>query len=159
MSEFTFTLEDVKQSIEEQYGPVVIGLGEAGTATLIQAVRLPDATQDKLLAMQARFNEIRKTASEVAQTSDGEDDEGASTAARDGKKQSVELLEEMLTLVAKTDADAKRIIKACNHDLLVLGGVFQRYGKRSQLGEASASSGSSESTAGQSPQTSPSTTA
>lgn len=161
MSDFTFSLEDVKQSIEEQYAPVVINLGEAGTATLIQSARLSDEVQDQLIAMQSRFNEIRTAAAETPQTGTEdapEDDAAKASRVREMRERSVGLLEEMFTIIAKTPSDAERIIEACNHDVLVLGGVFKRYGARTQLGEASASSDSSESTAGPSPQTSPNTT-
>lgn len=182
-----FTLGDLRQTINEKYKPVRIGLGELGSSLLLQTARLTDEKQEQLIAMQGEFKSLQDdgqamnaaardvTPEQVAEWKAGLDHEPTEDEVdtwkkaegsrevsieevRAFKRKTVKVVEDMLSIVAATPEDAERLIQACNHDELLLMEVFTRYSKKTKLGEASASSSSSESTAGPSTATSPSST-
>lgn len=155
-NDFSFSLADVRTAVSEQFKPCRIDLGDGNTATLIQSTRLEDDKLEKLMAMQGRFNELQK------QVKSTQESEAAASITIDEvramKAESVTVLEDIIRLVAKTDGDADRLIESCNHDMFFLMEVFKRYSKKTQLGEASASSNNSDDTAGPStPTSAPST--
>lgn len=187
-----FTLGDLRQTIEEKYKPVKIGLGELGSAKLLQTARLSDAKQEELMDMQSQFKELQSegqtlnaaardiTPEQVEEFRKGYVDEHGEEPTEDEvdtwkkaegsrevsieevrafKRKTVSVVESMFKIVAASPEDADRLIEACNHDELLLMEVFTRYSKKTKLGEASASSGSSETTAGPSTPTSESSTA
>jgi hypothetical protein len=183
MSNNDFDLTDLREVIIQKYKPMQLGIGEGRSVRLRQVARLTDDEQTELIEMQGVFNELQEdgrklnagavdvTPEQIAEWKQTLDHEpsleevdafkraAAAKAVshedvRAFKKKTVETLEKMLRLVAVNAADGEAVVAACDHDELLLMEVFTRYSKRTQLGEASASSSSSDSTAGQSSTTS-----
>jgi hypothetical protein len=178
-----FSLAGLRTAITQKYKPAIIDIGEGRTVMLRQIPRLTDGEQDQLISMQSEFSTLQEdgrklnggardvTPEQVAEWTAGLDhaptpeevDDFKREAGRAEvkhedvrafKRRTVDVLERMLTLVAASESDGTALLEACNHDELLLMEVFTSYSKRTKLGEASASSSSSEPTAGPSSTTS-----
>lgn len=109
----TYTLDDIRAAAERKYGSLDIDLGDGQGVELVNPLRLAKTKRDELLQLQDKLNE-----------------DGADQAA---------LLERALILVARTEAQGKKLVRAANGDLTILVEVFTRYTEETQAGEASAS--------------------
>lgn len=109
-----FTLDDIRAAAEAKYGATEIEV-DGKTVRLLNALRLPKAKRDELLAMQ-------------------NDEEG-------NEKEEVadEELHKIIELVAETEEQAIRLIDAVGDDLGVLAEIVETYTKGTQAGEASPS--------------------
>jgi hypothetical protein len=107
-----FSLDDIRAAAERKYGSTDIAFGE-DTVRLLNPLRLPKQKRTDLSALQDKLSE------------DGADQEA--------------LMSEAIRLVAESDKAAGKLLDAVNGDLAVLAEIFDRYGKGTQVGEASAS--------------------
>ena len=112
------TLADIQEAAERKYGPYIIELSGGQTCTLVNAIRLSKDKRKKVLSLQDKINGEEKDVDEANVD---------------------EFLEDMIRLVAKSKADADRLIKAAGGDLAILMSVVEGYSEGSQLGEASGS--------------------
>ncbi|MGI5530153.1 phage tail assembly protein [Streptomyces syringium] len=108
----SYSLDDIRAAAEARYGSTDITLGDE-TVRLLNPLRLPKEKRLELSALQDRMG-----------------DEDADQEA---------LLSEAIRLVADTPQSADRLLTAVNGDLGVLAELFERYGRGTQVGEASAS--------------------
>lgn len=108
----TFSLQDIQDAAEAKYGPCIIEGIPGGDVTLVNALRLPKAKRDALVALQAKAND--------------------ETATLDD---SLNVLKQIVTIAAKTPAEATRLLKAIGDDQTMLATVIEKYGEASQQGE------------------------
>ncbi|MFI9228980.1 phage tail assembly protein [Streptomyces rimosus] len=108
----SFSLDDIRTAAEAKYGSTDIELGD-DTVRLLNPLRLPKLSRQKLTQLQDLMG--------------GEDADQE------------ELLSEAIRLVAETRKAADKLLKAVGGDLALLAEIFDRYGKGTQVGEASAS--------------------
>lgn len=108
----SFSLDDIRAAAEARYGSTDIELGDT-TVRLLNPLRLPKQKRDDLSALQDKLS------------ADGADQEA--------------LMSEAIRLVADADKAADQLLGAVGGDLAVLAEIFDRYGKGTQVGEASAS--------------------
>ncbi|MCC2278890.1 phage tail assembly protein [Streptomyces sp. ET3-23] len=108
----SFSLDDIRAAAEARYGSTDIELGDE-TIRLLNPLRLPKATRTKLSQLQ--------------------DSMGGDDADQE------ELLSEAIRLVAEHSKAADMLLTAVGGDLAVLAEIFDRYGRGTQAGEASAS--------------------
>ncbi|MYT31750.1 MULTISPECIES: phage tail assembly protein [unclassified Streptomyces] len=108
----SFSLDDIRNAAEAKYGSTDIEIG-GDTVRLLNPLRLAKDARTKLSALQDHLG------------TDGADQE--------------ELLSEAIRLVAEHPKAAEKLLDAVNGDLAVLAEIFDRYGKGTQAGEASAS--------------------
>ncbi|MEU1309161.1 phage tail assembly protein [Streptomyces cinnamoneus] len=108
----SFPLDDIRRAAEAKYGSTDIELGDE-TVRLLNPLRLPKAKRTELSQLQDHMG------------GDGADQE--------------ELLSEAIRLVADTSQSAEKLLAAVNGDLALLAEIFDRYGRGTQVGEASAS--------------------
>lgn len=158
-----FSLDDVKEAVDAKYGPCEINLGPGiEPVVLLPTARLGDDKLEQMKGMVDDFNRLQATAREMQESSANEDDPEEAKRmidlAKAQRQEAVAALENALRIPARSEADADRLIEACEHDMLYLSSVFAEYQKTGQVGEASASPDSSENTAGHSPTTSSTTT-
>ncbi|MEU5427615.1 phage tail assembly protein [Streptomyces olivoreticuli] len=107
-----FSLDDIRAAAEARYGSTDIEVG-GNVVRLLNPLRLPKTKRAQLTTLQDRM--------------------GAEDADQE------ELFGEAIRLVAESETAATRLLDAVGDDLAVLAEVFDRYGKGSQVGEASAS--------------------
>ncbi|MGW1836970.1 phage tail assembly protein [Streptomyces sp. NPDC002067] len=108
----SFSLDTIRAAAEAKYGSTDIELGDE-TIRLLNPLRLPKTKRTALSELQDRMG--------------GEDADQE------------ELLSEAIRLVAERPAAADDLLDAVGGDLAVLAEIFDRYGKGTQVGEASAS--------------------
>ncbi|MEU5433820.1 phage tail assembly protein [Streptomyces sp. NPDC020719] len=108
----SFSLDDIRAAAEARYGSTDIELG-GETVRLLNPLRLTKAKRDKLTTLQDRM---------------GEDDADQE-----------QLLSDAISLVAESTAGAEALLSTIDGDLAVLVEIFDRYGRSTQVGEASAS--------------------
>lgn len=141
-----FTLDDLKKTVEEKYAPTVLDMGEAGKLTLQPAVRLGNEDTAKLSAVQRKFNTIQQSEEPVYVDEDGK--ERPSTEEEDAayeaemlavRPKMLELLREMIRIPATSETHAEAFFQIAGEDLPTYLVLIEKYGKTSQLGEASAS--------------------
>ncbi|MEU6959591.1 phage tail assembly protein [Streptomyces sp. NPDC045456] len=108
----SFSLDDIRAAAEAKYGSTDIELVD-DTIRLLNPLRLPKLSRQKLTQLQDLMG--------------GEDADQE------------ELLSEAIRLVAETRKAADKLLKAIGGDLALLAEIFDRYGKGTQVGEASAS--------------------
>ncbi|MFG2147356.1 phage tail assembly protein [Streptomyces sp. NPDC048696] len=108
----SFSLDDIRTAAEAKYGSTDIELGDT-TIRLLNPLRLPKAARTELAQLQDRMG--------------GEDADQE------------ELLSEAIRLVAEHPKAADTLLQAVNGDLALLAEIFDRYGRATQVGEASAS--------------------
>lgn len=131
----SFTLDELREVVNEKYAPLEIPMGEAGTARLIQALRLPDDKLGKLTAIQREFNAMQQE----------EKDEDGKVIEPDQDDQlkmrplMIEKLRAMIRTVTETEEQAESLISAVGDDLPFLMTIIEKYSETTQLGEASAS--------------------
>lgn len=112
----SFTLDQINEAADRQYGPFVIEGIPGGDVTLLNALRMPKTQRKRLIDYQKAANAIL------------EDPSAGSDEADD-------TLPQMIRLVAASKADADRLLKWAGDDQAKLAVVMQQYGKASQ-GEA-----------------------
>jgi len=105
----TISLQDIRDAADQKYGPVVIEGVKGGDVELLNPTRLGKEARARLKALNA---------------DDG--DEG-------------EKLAEIITLVAKSPAHAKRLLAEVGDDLAALAEIVKQFSGSAQLGEASPS--------------------
>jgi hypothetical protein len=110
----SFTLDDIRSAAEAKYGSLDIDV-DGTTVSLVNPLRLPGKRREQLKKFQDAFN-----------ADDREEDEET-------------LLGEILRTVILREAHATKLIDALEGDLASMMEVFERYGKVTELGEASAS--------------------
>ncbi|MEU3709010.1 phage tail assembly protein [Streptomyces catenulae] len=108
----SFSLDTIRAAAEARYSSTDIELGD-NTVRLLNPLRLPKAKRTALSQLQDRMG------------GEGADQE--------------ELLSEAIRLVAERPTAADDLLNAVDGDLAVLAEIFDRYGKGTQVGEASAS--------------------
>lgn len=114
----SFTLQDIVDAAERQFGSTEIQIDENTTVTLVNVVRLPREKRQRLIQLQKELDGEGKTEEELAEVDQ------------------VPLLEESLRLVAKTEAEGDKLIAALGGDLALLASTFSFYGKETEVGEA-----------------------
>lgn len=106
------TLDDITSAADAKYGPFEVEGVPGGSVTLVNPLRLHKDKRKKLNELQAK--------------QENTDDQA-------------DLFRDMLKLVAKTPADAARLIEALGDDLAKYAVVLTSYGEAARLGEASPS--------------------
>lgn len=107
------TLDDIRQAVEERYGPFEIDLGGGEVVRLVNILQLPKSKRQEIVAAQERMN------------GDGADQE--------------EEIEKILRLCAETDGQANKLMRALGGNLPAMVEVFRQYAEATQVGEASPS--------------------
>lgn len=115
-----FTLQQINDAAEEQFGPFVIPDVPGGPVTLLNPTRMSKDKRRKLVQLQSTIN-------------------NPDAAEEDQIDAALEGMRDMVTLVAKTKAEGDRLLKAIGDDQGKLMIVLQEYGKASRTGEASPS--------------------
>lgn len=110
-----FTLDDIREAAEKKYGSFDIELPDGETVSLLNPMRMDKAKRKELGALQERLNALSESEESVDEES---------------------VVEEMLTLVAASPAQAKRLLKALGDDMAMKITVFNQYGESTQAGEA-----------------------
>ncbi len=118
----TITLDSIRESIEKKYAPVVIDLGGGKSCTLVAAMRLSKEDRRKLVGLQDAANKA--------------DGDNMTPEQVDGL---VDLLKDMIGIVASKPAEAKALLAACGDDLAMLQAVIEEYMGGTEPGEASPS--------------------
>lgn len=117
-----FTLDDIRAAAEEQYGSTDIEMADGSEVKLLNPMRLTKAKRVALAKLQEKMS--------------------AASEAEEGELEEVdeeEIVDEMFTLIAATEAQAKKLLKALGGDLAQKIALFNMYGEKTQVGEASAS--------------------
>lgn len=104
----TFKLDDIRAAAEAKFGHTDIELGDGNTVRLLNALQLPKEKRDLLTKAQ----------------DDNED------------RDQVEIFQNMIRIVARSEHEAERLIEAAGDNVAFLVGIFDAYGKSTQLGEA-----------------------
>lgn len=120
----TVTLDQIRESIEKKYAPVVVPFGDGLSCTLVQALRLP---KDKRRAM----SEVQKE-SAAGEIADGDDMD-----SRESRQ--LEALRQIVRIAATDPTEADLLLDEIGDDVLVLSEVLNAYSGATQLPEASAS--------------------
>lgn len=107
----TITLASIREAADKKFGSTDIELEDGSKVVLRNALKLSKEER----AVLSGVSEAMKA-------------EGADEAAA---------LENALLTAAASKADGQKLINACGHDVTVLLGVFEQYGKGTELGEAS----------------------
>lgn len=112
-----FSLDDIREAADKKYGSTFITVaGE--DVELVNVLRLSKDKRNELSAIQ----------------------ESADKAEEGGEDVDIEeVLAKSLRLVAKSSAQADRLINAIDGDLALLSQVFEVYSSETNLGEASGS--------------------
>jgi hypothetical protein len=118
----TFTLDDIRSTAEAKYGSTDIDMGGAGIVVLRNALRLSSDERQELLTFQEKL-------------SAGKDDEDAPAVSGE----EVQIVSDMIRLVAADKALADKMLATIGDDLGVLMELVGQYSEGTQLGEASAS--------------------
>lgn len=105
----SYSLDDIRAAAETKYASTDITVGDT-KVVLVNALRLPKAKRDALLAIQEELE---------AEDSDQE-----------------AILASAIRTVAETDAQATLLLSEIGDDLAILATVFETYGKGTQVGEA-----------------------
>ncbi|QXE37120.1 hypothetical protein KQY30_25780 [Streptomyces sp. GMY02] len=108
----SYSLDEIRAAAEARYGSTDIVLG-ASTVRLLNPLRLPKQKRDDLTDLQDKLS------------------------AEDADQEA--LMSEAIRLVADSGKAADKLLSAVSGDLAVLAEIFDRYGKGTQVGEASAS--------------------
>lgn len=106
----TFKLDDIRKAAEEKFGHTDIELPEGRTVRLLNALQLPKEKRQALLALQ-----------------DSDDD---------AHKDQVDVFHDMIRVVARSEDEANALIDLAGDNVAFLVGIFDAYGKSTQLGEA-----------------------
>ena len=104
----TFKLDDIRAAAEAKFGHTDIELPDGQTVRLLNALQLPKDKRELLTKSQ-----------------DDNDD-----------KDQVEVFQNMIRIVARSDHEAEKLINAAGDNVAFLVGIFDAYGKSTQLGEA-----------------------
>jgi hypothetical protein len=104
-----FNLDDIRAAADKKFASVDIQVGDT-KVRLINALQLPEAKRDALLAAQKRASE-----------------EGASQ---------VEVLKDCIRIVADTEGGAEALLEQVGDNLAVLVEIFATYNKDTEAGEA-----------------------
>ncbi|MGW2541542.1 phage tail assembly protein [Kitasatospora sp. NPDC001574] len=107
-----YTLDEIRASAEAKYGSTDIAI-DGGEVRLLNPLRLARPKREKLTALQDRLGD-------------------------DNADQEL-LLSDAIRLVAENTPAAEKLLASVGGDLAVLAEIFDRYGKGTQAGEASAS--------------------
>lgn len=141
-----FTLEDLKKVVEEKYAPTILKMGELGDLVLQPSVRLSDEEMAELAAVQRRFNAIQQSQTTTFVDGDGNErpptDEEAEALEAEQlaiRPKMLELLKEMIRIPATSEEQAEKFFDYAQKDLPTYLVLVEKYGKSTQLGEASAS--------------------
>ncbi|MGW6745420.1 phage tail assembly protein [Streptomyces sp. NPDC055025] len=108
----SYSLDEIRAAAEARYGSTDIELG-TGTVRLLNPLRLPKQKRDDLAGLQDKLS------------------------AEDADQEA--LMSQAIRLVADSGKAADKLLSAVGGDLAVLAEIFDRYGKGTQVGEASAS--------------------
>lgn len=108
-----FTLQDINDAAERDFGSTDFELGEGRTLHLVNALRLGDKDREKLGKIQDRLEEDDSNEREV--------------------------ISEAIMMVAKEKNLAKELLEMIGEDMGKLASVFKMYSEKTQVGEASAS--------------------
>lgn len=122
-----FTLDDIAEAADKQYGSMDIDLSNGEVVHLRNALRLSKQERKDLQALQSQLGE----------SIDEDDDAAEDSVAPEVDEQKI--LEESLVLVAHNKAMGRQLVKDLGGDLGKLLTVFKLYNKDTELGEASAS--------------------
>lgn len=117
----TFKLDDIRAAADRKYGTTDIEIGDQ-VVHLVNPLRLSESARDEFSRLSASMKD------------DDEKDESES-----GLKRQVERLEALLRCVAASVYEGDLLIDAVGGDLAVLAEVFEAYGEKEQVGEASPS--------------------
>lgn len=105
----TFKLDDIRAAAEAKFGHTDIELPDGQVVRLLNALQLPKEKRDLLTKSQ----------------DDGDED-----------RDQVEVFQNMIRIVARSDHEAEKLINAAGDNVAFLVGIFDAYGKSTQLGEA-----------------------
>lgn len=135
----TFTLDNLRSTLEAKYGPVVLEdfPGEGGPIRLLPMLRLPKdrrAELSKVMAQHASEGRARDAAQAAGETAPEEGDESATDL-----NQAVDRVEELLTLVLERKSDIDRIKVAFDDDGQALLMLWEKYQAVTQPGDPSPS--------------------
>ncbi|MFE2104307.1 phage tail assembly protein [Kitasatospora sp. NPDC059463] len=107
-----YSLDDIRAAAEAKYGSTDIAVG-GDVVRLLNPLRLPKHAREELTDLQVLLG--------------------------DDEADQEELLSDAIRLVAEHAVQAEKLLTAVGGDLAVLAEIFDRYGKGTQAGEASAS--------------------
>lgn len=114
-----FTLDDIREAAEKKYGSYDIEIAEGEEVSLLNPMRMSKAKRAELGALQKRLSALGESEEDALE---GVDEES--------------VIDEMLTLVAASPVQAKKLLKALNGDLAMKVTIFNQYGEQTQAGEA-----------------------
>lgn len=119
-----FELDDIVDEVEKEFEPVDITIKGEQVAKLLPFLSLPKERRYKVYDA---FGAVNANV-------DVESQDAASMKATE--EDAIATMENLLTLVAMTEAQGKKLVKAANGRLLVLQGIVKRYMDATQPGEA-----------------------
>lgn len=105
----SYTLDDIRAAADAKYASTDIDLGTGDVVHLVNPLRLPKASRDKLHELQDRLE-------------------------KDGADQQV-LLEDAIRLVSDNGQKADALLTEIGGDLAVLAQIFETYGESTQVGK------------------------
>ena len=108
-----FSLDDIRSAAEAKYGSLEITFDEGKTLVMLNPLKLDKATRKEIASLQDKNDEA---------DSDQE-----------------EILSEMIVKAASNKEIAADFLAVVGGDLTIIAEVLDRYGKLTQVGEASAS--------------------
>lgn len=117
-----FTLDSLREEVEKQYAPVVVGLSDGSEVTLSNLLRLNRKSRDKVLSL---LKDV-----ELAGSSD-EDEDGSS----DNLDKLIGAASELLLQVADP-AGGKKLIAELDGDLTLTMKLLERWMETTSVGEA-----------------------
>lgn len=112
-----FTLDMIKNAVEEKYGTTDFALTNGGVCKLRNPIRLSDTERDAL-------DDLRKSRSDK--------EEGDTETSGD----QIKFLEDMIRLLAEEDASAEQLFQALDHGLAELNTVLDFWMEAQKAGEA-----------------------
>lgn len=116
-----FTLDTLREQLEEKYGSFKVGLSDGDVAEFQNAMRLPKA---KRVGLMKAMKDL-----EVAEDGEELDEEAQLEAQEAAVKKVIEL--------AVKDGKGKKVIKEVGDDLVFLIELINQWQEQTQLGEAS----------------------
>lgn len=119
-----FELDDIVEEVEKEFEPVDITIKGEQVAKLLPFLSLPKERRYKVYDA---FGAVNANVDVESQDSD---------SMKAAEEDAIATIENLLTLVAMTEAQGRKLVKAANGRLLVLQGIVKRYMEATQPGEA-----------------------
>ena len=119
-----FELDDIVDEVEKEFEPVDITIKGEQVAKLLPFLSLPKERRYKVYDA---FGAVNANVDVESQDSD---------SMKAAEEDAIATMENLLTLVAMTEAQGKKLVKAAGGRLLVLQGIVKRYMNATQPGEA-----------------------